>query len=73
MYYVKCLIDTKIIVVLKTVLKITRKPGTENYNTTSQLKIANKYLSKFGFQIGDFVDVEYSKNKIIIRRSKNKK
>ncbi len=58
---------------LKAVIKITRKPGLKNYNTISQLKIANKYLSKFGFQIGDFVDVEYSRNKIIITKVKNKK
>ena len=67
------LIDTKITIMLKSVIKITCKPGLENYNTTPQLKIANKHLSKFGFQIGDFVEVEYLRNKIIIRKVKNKK
>jgi hypothetical protein len=37
------------------------------------IKIANKRLLRFGFKIGDTVEVEYQKSKIILTKIRNQK
>lgn len=56
---------------MKVVMKIIRKPGLENYNTTPMIKIANKFLSQHGFKIDDRVEIEYKKDELIIKKIKN--
>ena len=36
---------------------------------TSAINIKGEYLKKFGFELGDFVKVEVSKNKIVIQKN----
>ena len=47
-------------------LKIVNKPYKTTY--VAGLNIQGKYLNEFGFQVGDTVTVEVSKNKILIER-----
>ena len=36
---------------------------------TSAINIKGEYLKKYGFELGDFVKVEVSKNKIVIQKN----
>ena len=36
---------------------------------TSAISIKGEYLKKYGFELGDFVKVEVSKNKIVIQKN----
>ena len=47
-------------------LKIVHKPYRNTY--TVGLNLQGKYLERFGFEFGDMVKVEVSKNKILIEK-----
>jgi antitoxin component of MazEF toxin-antitoxin module len=47
---------------------ITYKPG-ERREQTPCIRIANKLLKKYGFKIGDKVEVVYQKNKLTINKT----
>jgi DNA invertase Pin-like site-specific DNA recombinase len=48
---------------------ITYKPG-ERHEQTPCIRIANKLLKKYGFEIGDKVEVVYQRNKLTINKIK---
>lgn len=52
--------------VLQKKLKVVNKPYKDTY--VMGLNIQGKYLEKYGFVLGDFVDVVVSKNKILIKK-----
>ncbi len=47
---------------------ITYKPGDRRAQTPC-IRIANKLLKKYGFVIGDKVEVVYQKNKLTINKT----
>ena len=47
-------------------LKIVHKPYGNTY--TIGLNLQGKYLERFGFEFGDMVNVEISKNRILIEK-----
>ena len=54
---------------LQKTLKVCNSPQGNGY--VPGIRLCGKYLSEFGFELGDTVCVEISKNKIIIKSHKN--
>ena len=50
-------------------LKIVNKPYKDTY--VAGLNIQGKYLEKYGFVLGDIVDVAVSENRILIEKITN--
>ena len=46
---------------------VGRRPGWQRDNTTPEVRIAGKWLSKIGFDIGDYIDLFIDNKQIIIR------
>jgi len=52
---------------MKRRITISYKPG--NYiREVPMIRIANKYLQKYGFQIGDKAEIEYKPNELVIKK-----
>lgn len=56
--------------VLKKKLKVVNKPYKDTY--VVGLHIQGKYLGKYGFELGDILDVIISENRILIEKVINK-
>lgn len=52
--------------VLQKKLKVVNKPYKDTY--VIGLNIQGKYLGKYGFELGDIVDVAVSENQILIEK-----
>lgn len=52
--------------VLQKKLKIVNKPYKDTY--VVGLNIQGKYLGKYGFELGDIVDLAVSENRILIKK-----
>lgn len=52
---------------MEKLLTVCRSVQGKKY--TSAINIKGEYLKKFGFELGDFVKVEITKNKIVIEKN----
>lgn len=51
---------------MKRKITISYKPG--NISEIPMIRIANKYLKDYGFNIGDKAEIEYKQNELIIKK-----
>ena len=56
---------------MEKLLTVCRSAQGNKY--TNAINIKGEYLKKYGFELGDFVKVEVSKNKIVIQKNMNTK
>jgi len=52
---------------MEKLLTVCRSAQGNKY--TNAINIKGEYLKKYGFELGDFVKVEVSKNKIVIQKN----
>ena len=53
---------------MKREITISYKPG--NISETPMIRISNNYLKKYGFNVGDKIEIEYKLNELIIKKIK---
>ena len=51
---------------MKKKITISYKPGGRP--EIPMIRIANKYLEKYGFNVGDKAEIEYKQNELIIKK-----